>query len=202
MFGDPIHNEKGWEVRKLGEVAEITSSKRIFAHEYTENGIPFYRGKEITEKSKGNPITVELYISLEKYKEIKTNFGVPSIGDILVTAVGTIGNIWVVDTETPFYFKDGNVVWLKIKDCTNSVYFRYILTILINEYKTKMANGCAYSALTIANLKEMPISVIPLSLQQSFATKIAAIEKQKELIKRSIAEVETLLASRMQYYFG
>lgn len=202
MFGDPITNEMGWEVKKLGEVCEITSSKRIFAHEYTENGIPFYRGKEISEKSKGNPITVELYISPERYKDIKENFGVPSIGDMLVTAVGTIGNIWVVDIETPFYFKDGNVVWLRIKDCTDSVYFRYILTILINEYKTKMANGCAYSALTIANLKEMPINVIPLPLQQSFAAKVEAIEQQKALIKQSLAETETLFNSRMEHYFG
>ena len=48
----------------------------------------------------------------------------------------------------------------------------------------------------------IPIPVPPLPLQHQFAAKIEAIEKQKELIKRSIAEVEALLVSRMQYYFG
>lgn len=164
MFGNPVDNERGWEVERLGNKADISSSKRIFANEYTDSGIPFYRGKEVTEKSKGNPLSIELYISQERYDEIKSNYGVPVIGDILITAVGTIGNIWVVDTDEPFYFKDGNVLWLKVKDNTNPVYFKYILTILINEYKAMMANGCAYSALTIVNLKEMPTCVTPLPL--------------------------------------
>ena len=202
MFGNPIDNEKGWEYEKLSNKAEISSSKRIFASEYSDSGIPFYRGKEITEKSKGNPISVELFISQERFEEIKLKYGIPAIGDILVTAVGTIGNIWVVDSDEPFYFKDGNVLWLKIKDDTNPIYFKYILTILIDEYKEMVANGCAYSALTIANLKDMPTCITPLSLQQEFASKIEAIEKQKELIKQSIAETETLFNSRMDYYFN
>lgn len=202
MFGNPVENEKGWEREKLSNKAEISSSKRIFASEYTDSGVPFYRGKEVTEKSKGNPISVELYISHERYEEIKLNYGVPDVGDILVTAVGTIGNIWVVDSDEVFYFKDGNVLWIKIKDGTNPIYFKYILTILINEYKDMMANGCAYSALTIANLKEMPTCVIPLSLQQEFASKIEKIEKQKELIKQSLQDTETLFDSRMDFYFN
>ena len=193
MFGNPIDNEKVWEYEKLSNKAEISSSKRIFASEYSDSGIPFYRGKEVTEKSKGNPISVELFISQERFEEIKLKYGIPAIGDILVTAVGTIGNIWVVDSDEPFYFKDGNVLWLKIKDDTNPIYFKYILTILIDEYKEMIANGCAYSALTIANLKDMPTCITPLALQQEFASKIEAIEKQKELIKQSIAETETLL---------
>lgn len=202
MFGNPVENDKGWEVEKLSNKAEISSSKRIFASEYTDDGVPFYRGKEVTEKSKGNPISVELYISQDRYNEIRLNYGVPSIGDILVTAVGTIGNIWVVDSDEEFYFKDGNVLWIKIKDNTNPIYFKYILTVLIDEYKEMMANGCAYSALTIANLKEMPTCVTPLSLQQEFASKIESIEKQKELIKQSLQETETLFNSRMDFYFN
>ena len=65
-----------------------------------------------------------------------------------------------------------------------------------------MANGCAYSALTIINLREMATNLIPLTLQQLFAQKIEAIEKEKELIKQSIKETEELFNSRMDYYFG
>ena len=202
MFGDPVTNEKGWEMKKLGEFCQISSSKRIYANEYCEEGIPFYRGKEITEKSKSNDISVELFISAKKYEELKDKFGVPKIGDILITAVGTIGNIWVVDTDEPFYFKDGNVLWLQMKSDINPVYFKFLLEILIDKHKTAMANGCAYSALTIVNLREMGTNLIPLNLQQLFAKKIEAIEKQKELIKQSIAETEELFNSRMDYYFS
>ena len=202
MFGDPITNENGWEVKKMGEVCNVTSSKRIFASEYCCNGVPFYRGKEITEKSKGQEISVELYISTERYEEIKKEFGIPIKGDVLITAVGTIGNIWVVNDEEPFYFKDGNIIWLKDIKGINSVYFKTILSILIAAYKQQMAQGCAYNALTIVNLKKMFFALPPIDLQNLYASKIEAIEHQKELTKQSIKEVETLFNSRMDYYFN
>ena len=201
MFGDPVENEKGWEVMSLGDICEITSSKRVFANEYVDMGVPFYRSKEVIEKSKQLPISVELYISESYYDKIKSSFGVPQIGDILVTAVGTIGKIWVVDTNEPFYFKDGNLVWLRKIKGVHSEYFRYSLFYLIDEYKKVNANGAAYNALTIAKLKLMLCPLPPLSLQQSFAHKIEQIERQKAAVQRTIKDLETLLAARMQYWF-
>lgn len=203
MFGDPVKNDKGWEVKKLGEVCEITSSKRIFAEEYVQTGIPFYRSKEVIEKSKGLPISVELYISKDKYQLIKNEYGIPSIGDILITAVGTIGKIWVVDSDDEFYFKDGNLIWLKnfINDI-NSTYFRYSLTLLIDNYKKTYANGAAYAALTIINLKKMQCFLPPLSLQQEFASRITTIEELKSETKKALQEAETLFQARMDYWFN
>lgn len=203
MFGDPVENEKGWEVKKLDNVCNITSSKRIFADEYTETGIPFYRSKEVIERSKGLPISVELFISEERYNEIKEKFGVPKIGDILITAVGTIGKIWAIDTDNKFYFKDGNLVWLKDIDnqLANSCFFRRLLEYLIEEYKKTNANGAAYNALTIAKLKLMSCPLPPLSLQHLFAQRIEQIEREKSEVQKSIQDLETLLASRMQYWF-
>ena len=201
MFGDPVVNEKGWEVKTLGDICEITSSKRVFANEYVDTGVPFYRSKEVIEKSKQLPISVELYISESHYNKIKSSFGVPQIGDILVTAVGTIGKIWVVDTNEPFYFKDGNLVWLRNIKGAHCEYFRYSLSYLIDEYKKVNANGAAYNALTIAKLKLMLCPLPPLSLQQSFAHKIEQIERQKAAVQSTITDLETLLAARMQYWF-
>ena len=203
MFGDPVENEKGWDVKKLDNVCNITSSKRIFADEYTNTGIPFYRSKEVIERSKGLPISVELFISEERYNEIKEKFGVPKIGDILITAVGTIGKIWAIDTDNKFYFKDGNLVWLKDIDnqLSNSCFFRRLLEYLIEEYKKTNANGAAYNALTIAKLKLMSCPLPPLPLQRLFAQRIEQIEREKSEVQKSIQDLETLLASRMQYWF-
>lgn len=203
MFGDTVENEKGWEVKMLGDVCNITSSKRIFADEYTDKGIPFYRSKEVIERSKGLPISVELFISPERYSEIKEKFGIPNIGDILVTAVGTIGKIWSIDTDEKFYFKDGNLVWLKDIDSSlaNTIFFRRLLEYLIDEYKKINANGAAYSALTIAKLKLMQCPLPPLPLQHLFAHRIEQIEHQKSEVQKAITDLETLLASRMQYWF-
>ncbi len=203
MFGDPIQNEKGWNVKKLGDVCNVGSSRRIFANEYVERGIPFYRSKEVIEKSKKKPISVELFISEERYDQLKEDNGIPSIGDLLITAVGTIGEIWVVDSEQPFYFKDGNIIWLsKLSSSVSPSFFKFSLEKLIAEYKKKMTVGSAYSALTIVNLKKMEILVPPLALQQSFADKIQSIENQKAKIKASIAETQKLLDYTMDKYFG
>ena len=83
-----------WEEKKISDIATLTSSKRVYLNDYTENGIPFYRGKEISELKKGRKIEDILYISKEKYYEFKKNFGVPKENDILITSVGTLGNIY------------------------------------------------------------------------------------------------------------
>ena len=203
MFGDPIENPKGWEVKKLGELCNVGSSRRIFADEYVESGIPFYRSKEIIEKSKNKPISVELFIREDRYIELKKNNGVPAVGDLLITAVGTIGEIWVVDSEQPFYFKDGNIVWLsRMSPMVDSFFFRFSLEKIIVEYKKKATIGSAYAALTIVNLKKMDVLLPPLALQQSFAEKIQSIEKQKETIRASIADTQKLLDYTMDKYFG
>ena len=96
----------------LGTICSLASSKRVFADDYSETGIPFYRGKEITLKQAGQPITEPLYIENEHFASLKEKYGIPMKGDILITAVGTIGNSYLVRDEE-FYFKDGNIIWLK-----------------------------------------------------------------------------------------
>ncbi len=81
-----------WEDKQLSTIAKLTSSKRVHLSDYVPNGIPFYRGKEISLlRNKQIPEDI-LYISKEHYEEIRENHGVPEIGDILITAVGTLGS--------------------------------------------------------------------------------------------------------------
>src|SRR5690606_3177294 len=104
---------EGWEEMELGELGTLTSSKRIYKKEYVTNGIPFYRSKEIKELGNDKEISFELFITEERYDDIKKKFGIPQKGDILLTAVGTIGEMYVVNENDKFYFKDGNIMWLK-----------------------------------------------------------------------------------------
>lgn len=202
MFGDVVSNDKGWERKKLSYMcSEVTSSKRIFAKEYVKEGIPFYRSKEVIERSKGLKPSIELFISTERYNEIKKQYGIPHKNDLLISAVGTIGEIWTVNIDEPFYFKDGNLIWVKSDGVNNSIYLKFLLKILIAEYKKSMPNGAAYAALTINKLQNMTVYAIPLPLQQAFAARITAIESQKDKVKQQIADLQTLFDSRMQYYF-
>ena len=185
MFGEnPVESGK-WKVETLGKIAEIGSSKRIFASEYVTSGIPFYRSKEIIELSKNLKPSVELFISKERYEEIKNKNGVPEMGDILMTAVGTIGKFWEVNTDKPFYYKDGNLVYIRCK-IFNSTFFRYILESLIEAFKQQNLVGSAYSALTIDRLKQMTVPMIELDLQNQFAAFVQQIDKSKFVLQQQL----------------
>ena len=101
---------EGWEVKSLGQMAELTSSKRIFESDYVPFGIPFYRGKEISMLVEGKVIDDVCYISEARFAAIRAKFGASVRGDILITAVGTLANVYVVNSDEPFYFKDGNLI--------------------------------------------------------------------------------------------
>lgn len=201
MFGNPVTNEKEWEAKKLGDICDITSSKRIFESEYVEEGIPFYRTKEIVELSKGSKVTTELFISNKRYKEIISKYDVPQIGDLLVSAVGTIGVIWVVNQESPFYFKDGNLLWIKRKGDVTSVFLRYLLELLIEYYKKDVTTGSTYSALTIVKLKQMNAYIPPLHLQSQFVKVVTKIEAQKLNVQKVLDQTQDLFESLMQEFF-
>ncbi|MHA1146599.1 MAG: hypothetical protein ACTSRW_17820 [Candidatus Helarchaeota archaeon] len=112
------HNNipEGWKKVKLGEGVDIGSSKRIFYKEYVNKGIPFYRSKEIIEKYIGKNISTGLFITEEKFNEIKEKFGAPKKGDLLLTSVGTLGIPYVVNQYDKFYFKDGNLTFSLLLD--------------------------------------------------------------------------------------
>lgn len=152
---------------KLKELCNVTSSKRIFASQYQSSGIPFYRGKEISLLSNNEKIKQELYISEELYQEINKKYGVPQKDDILMTAVGTIGNCYIVKEEK-IYFKDGNIIWLKDIDSKKILpkYLYYYLN--LNSTKNTIDSlliGSTQKALTIENFKNIEIDVPNIEIQ-------------------------------------
>ena len=201
MFGNVATNNKRWEKTKLGNKSVIGSSKRIFANEYTTEGIPFYRSKEIIELGMGEKPSVELYISKKRYQEIKEKFGIPIPGDILMTAVGTIGKFWIVPNSKPFYYKDGNLVYIRTKEF-NPLFLKKLLEMLIEKYKVENANGSAYTALTIEKLKDLQIVLPPMTLQKQYEEFHIQINKSKFLLQKILEKLELLKKSRFIEMFG
>lgn len=202
LFGDPVTNEKSWPRLTLGDICEIGSSKRVFEKDYVPSGIPFFRTKEIVELSKGNPISTELFITEEHFAELKKSYGAPKKDDLLISAVGTIGTIWIVSGDFEFYFKDGNLIQIKSSPNFNSIFMKYLLDELIANYKKEMSTGTAYSALTIAGLKKMLVYDVPLEFQEKFATFVEQTDKSKAVVQKALDEAQTLFDSLMQEYFG
>lgn len=151
----------------INDICDVGSSKRIYLSEYQARGIPFYRGKEIIEKDSNRDISNELFISHERYNEIKEKFGVPVEGDILMTAVGTIGVSWYVN-ESNFYFKDGNLIWLKNfkKDKVNSKYLYYIFkSKMFSEIIRNISIGSTQKAITIEQVKKIQLNFPKIDIQ-------------------------------------
>lgn len=204
MFGDPVENEKGWEQEKLGDMCEVTSSKRVYQSEWKTTGVPFYRISDFSQLVENKQFDSELYISMDKYDELKRNNQVPVAGDILVTSRGTLGNCYIVKNDDCFYFQDGMITWLKN---INKLLHPLFLTFLFKNSSfrkqiEKNQSGSTVAYLSISMLKKFVLPVSPLSLQQSFAIKIESTEKQKAAIGKSIEETQKLFDYTMDKYFG
>ena len=195
MFGDIRTNSKNWKIKNLDSIYYIRSSRRVFEKEYRKEGIPFFRSKEIVELSNSKNIIPEIYISVSKYEELKKMTGIPLKEDLLITAVGTIGKIWKVNYEKEFYFKDGNLIWLQLKNKNNfnSLSLKRILEDSIKNKKENLTSGSAYNALTIDKLKKFDIIIPPIELQNKFAKRVEKIEKLSFIISSVIFKISETL---------
>jgi type I restriction enzyme S subunit len=192
-----------WPVLRMNELCEITSSKRIFASDYVSEGVPFYRGKEVTEKYKGNlDVSVELFITEEKFTEIERKFGAPKPGDLLLTSVGTLGSIYVVKPDDRFYFKDGNLTWFRNFRELDSRYLYYWLGSPQGKAELKKATiGSSQSAFTIVLLKRMEIHLPPLPEQKRIAGILSAYDELIENSQRRIKVLETMARNLYREWF-
>ena len=110
---EAMRPKKGWVEKRLGEHYTITSSKRVFKDQWKNSGVPFYRAREIVRLARDGYVDNELFISEEMFKEYGEKYGLPRVDDIMITGVGTLGVCYVVKEDDRFYFKDGNIIWLK-----------------------------------------------------------------------------------------
>lgn len=182
---------------KLENIANITSSKRIMKHEYVDQGIPFYRTKEVKELANKRVITTELFISKENYNGIKSKFGAPKKGEILITAIGTIGEIYVIDTDEEFYFKDGNVLWVKDLKEVQPEFLKYVLMSFVNELN-ELSLGAAYSALPIHKLKNYEVLIPNLEHQRILILAIQSMESYSNKLTMEFIKKISLYSSLKQ----
>ncbi len=188
-----------WEKVKLEDCCEITSSKRIFYSEYTDYGVPFYRSKEIIECSQGQSISEPLYISNQRYDEIKNKFGTPVAGDMLLTSVGTIGIPYIVKEKDKFYFKDGNLIWFRnfnTKLCSQYLYYWVTSREGIGVLNNKTI-GSSQKALTISALKNIEIVVPPIETQCRI---IGILSAYDNLIENNQKQIKLLEEAAQRLY--
>lgn len=187
---------------KLSDYCEITSSKRIYAKEYIDSGVPFYRGKEIVASFSGGEVSDPLFISENRFEEIKHRFGAPEKGDLLLTSVGTIGVPYRVTGEFDFYFKDGNLTWFRKLNGVDQNFLYYWLQSPQGKAElSKCTIGAAQPAYTIERLKEISIELPPENIQRDIASVIADYDIALKNNRRRIQLLEESARLLYQEWF-
>lgn len=184
---------EGWRKELLGNLFEITSSKRIYLSDYVNEGVPFYRGKEIIQKSKYQAVSEPYFISIEKFNDLDTKFGSPQVGDLLITGVGTIGYAYLVSkTDGQFYFKDGNLIWLKRNNNSVSSYFTYqfFKSQQFINIVNSISIGSSQKALTIQALNSITFVCPPDSTIKGFDKILIPIRNQANALYEQVKLIE------------
>ncbi len=188
-----------WKVEQLNEYFEVGSSKRVFQSQWRKAGIPFYRAREIVILSEKNTVENELFIDESLYNQFKTLYGVPSVNDLLVTGVGTLGKVYKVQDTKPFYFKDGNIICLKNKGLIDSDYVKYhfdysIVKNQINDNSGKSTVG----TYTINSARKTLIPIPPLAEQQRIAKALSDVDAVINTTEKLIQKKKNIKQGAMQ----
>ena len=199
MFGDPVINEKGWEFMKIGEIGTVERGAGISKKDFVEDGLPCIHYGQLhtilgpTTRHHHSCIPESL---LPKYKIAHTNDVIMAITseDVEGSCKSTawLGNYDIVigsDAAILHHEQDGTFLSY------------YTMTKAFFNEKSKYAKGFKVTHISAKEIENIPVYLPPLALQKDFAKRIEVIEQQKENIKSTIQDLETLLASRMQYWF-
>ena len=202
MFGDPIENLKGWEMKKLEECVSSDCSISygiVQPGDDVQDGVPVVRPIDLTNTfvyRKGLKVIDKTISDAYKRTILKGN-------EILFCVRGTTGVVSFASEELCGCNVTRGITPLSFDNHTNKYYIFYLIkSDSLQSLISEQTRGIALKQINMKDVRLLPVPLPPLSLQQSFAEKIESIEYQKSLIQQSIKEVQTLFDSRMDYYFN
>ena len=177
--------DDAWEQRKLGELMDVTSVKRIHQSDWTDSGVRFLRARDIVSFFKNEPDEDKLYISRDKYDEYTSISGKVSINDLLVTGVGTIGIPYLITNDAPIYFKDGNIIWFKNNSNINGNFLYYsFIGKGIQDFINRSSGTGTVGTYTIENGRKTPILLPSKKEQQKIGELFKQLDKNITLHQR------------------
>lgn len=198
MFGDPVLNPKGWEKKKLGEVCDVRDGTHD-SPKFRFTGYPLITSKNIVN----NQLVLDKvnYISQDDYDKINKRSKVDK-GDILLPMIGTIGNPVIINIEPNFAIKNVALIKFNNPNITNTYIYNILTSNYIEYVKNILSRGGTQKFIALADIRKLMIPIPPLDLQNQFAEFVEQVEKNKENIKSSLNQLETLYNALMQEYFG
>ncbi|HCL88274.1 MAG TPA: restriction endonuclease subunit S [Ruminococcus sp.] len=196
----PFELPEGWEWARLKDLLNVCSSKRVLQSDWKNEGIPFYRAREIVKLSENHFIDNELFISEEHYLELKKNYGVPQSGDLMVSSVGTIGKVYIVKPEDLFYYKDASVLCFENKNKLLVSQFAKILleSSFVQSQMRDNSKGTTVDTITISAATNYLCIVPPKNEQlrivdaaQRALVKVIQIQSNKDVLQATITNAKS-----------
>ena len=171
----PFDLPYSWSWVRLKSILNVVSARRVHQSDWKSEGIPFYRAREIAKLAAFNEVNNELFISNELFEAYKTT-GIPLPGDLMVTAVGTIGKTYIVKKTDKFYYKDASVLCFENRFNFQSSWLKYLMDspYMIEQIKAASA-GTTVETITIEKAKEYLLTIPPLAEQKRIVEKINEI---------------------------
>ena len=201
MFGDPVENEKGWEVKKLGDVCVKITDGDHMPPPKSESGIPFLTISDINKETRELDFSNTYFVPIEYYNNLKEERKA-KLNDLLYTVTGSYGIPVIVKDERQFCFQRHIALIRPQKEVLSTYFLCYwVLSAAVKSMADKVATGIAQKTVGLNSIRKFEIILPPLPLQHLFAQRIEQIEHQKSAVQQSITDLETLLASRMQHWF-
>lgn len=204
MFGDPVENEKGWEVKKLGEICSKIGSgatPKGGNNSYKDTGISLIRSLNVHN----NLFKYEDLAHIDDSQATALNNVIVKEKDILLNITGaSVARCCIVPNDVLPARVNQHVCIIRIANESDSFYLNRLFT--NDSYQSKLlalskSKAATREALPKTIIESLSVPLPPLPLQQQFAARIEAIERQKQQVSETIKDLETLLASRMQYWF-
>ena len=163
---------EGWMWVRFGNVVNIVSARRVHQSDWKKEGVPFYRAREIAKLASDGFVDNELFISPELYKEFSKS-GVPQSGDLMVSAVGTLGKTYVVKDKDKFYYKDASVICLENYGHILPEYLKYIMSseMMMRQIRSN-SGGTTVATLTMVRMAQYIFPLPPLAEQKRIVAKI------------------------------
>lgn len=201
MFGDPVENEKGWEVKKIGDLALVKTGpfgSMLHKEDYICDGIPLVNPVHM----KDFKIVPDLDFTISKEKASELENYLLKSNDVVFARRGDIGRCAIVSEAEQGFICGTGSLFVRFSKEIESIFIMYIIRCdSFSKHLISKAKGATMLNINSNTIADLRIPLPPLPLQRLFAQRIEQIEREKSEVQKSIQDLETLLASRMQYWF-
>lgn len=180
-----------WKEMKIKDIGSVSMCKRIYNEQTNEvGGIPFYKIGTFGKLPNS-------FISRELYKEFKEKFPFPEVGDILISASGTIGKTVIYNGEDA-YFQDSNIIWIKRdKELISNIFLKYFYEVV----KWSGLEGSTIKRLYNSNILSTAISVPSIEEQEKIGKFFKQLDDSITLQEQKLESLIQLKKAFLQKMF-